>query len=200
VLVCLFCCFVTNSTMLYIVRWMKIAHIWDSLQCIESHSYANIISFFASWENHFVEFRILKRSFEFQFSDRSKTTALQKVLCPCFVWVPPIPPNKQWWLSKPIKLLDNIIQQVCHDRSDIKKCQGLDPLFTVNRQQDGAASAKRGSTKRLLSLSCRSTKAIGISFSSFLVVFTGRFWITVDCRSGIPYWLQPGTTRIFAMP
>jgi len=68
-----------------------------------------------------------------------------------------------------IKLLDNIIQQVCHDRSDIKKCRRLDPLFTVNRQEDGAASAKRGSTTRLLSLSCRSTKAIGISFSSFRV-------------------------------
>jgi len=184
----------------YIVRWMKIAHIWDSLQCIESHSYANIISFFASWENHFVEFRILKRSFEFQFSDRSKTTALQKVLCPCFVWVPPIPPNKQWWLSKPIKLLDNIIQQVCHDWLDIKKSHKLDALFTIHQQQDEAALVKFASSSWLLSLSCGSTKVIGISFSSFCVSLHEGFWFVVDCRFGSQYWLQPGTTGIFVVP
>jgi len=67
------------------------------------------------------------------------------------------------------KLFDNILQGVCHDRFGNKKCRELDPLFTDDWQQDEAPSAKIRSTSRLLSLSCRSTKAIGISFFIFRV-------------------------------
>jgi len=70
---------------------------------------------------------------------------------------------------KLMKLVDDILQRVCDNDLETNKCRGLDPLFTVDWQEDGAASAKRGSTTWLLSLSCRSTKAIGISFSSFRV-------------------------------
>jgi len=71
--------------------------------------------------------------------------------------------------------------------SDIKKCHGLELLFTVDRQQDEAALAKRSSTSRPMSMSCRSTKAIGISFFIYRANLREELSVTVDCRSGIPY-------------
>jgi len=103
-------------------------------------------------------------------------------------------------LTKPVKLVDDILQRVCHDDFGQKKCRELKQLFTVDRQQDEAALAKRSLTSRPMSMSCRSTKAIGISFFIYQVNLREGLSVTVDCRSGIPYWLQPGTTRVFGMP
>jgi len=52
---------------------------------------------------------------------------------------------------------------------ETKKSRELDALFTIDQQQDEAALVKFASSSWLLSLSCRSTMAIGISFSSFRV-------------------------------
>jgi len=53
--------------------------------------------------------------------------------------------------------------------SKIKKSHEHDALFTVDQQQDEAALVKFASSSWLLSLSCRSTKAIGISFFIYRV-------------------------------
>jgi len=57
-----------------------------------------------------------------------------------------IPPHKQGWLSKLIKLVD--------DFSDgfVKKCHELDVLFTVDWQQDKVTSAKMASCQWLSSM------------------------------------------------
>jgi len=102
-------------------------------------------------------------------------TILHDMVYPCFIWDPPIPPNKRWWLSKPIKLVDDILQWVCHDEFRQKKCRELKLLLTVNQQQYEAALAKRSSTSRPISLSCQWTKAIRISLSSYRVIFTKGF-------------------------
>jgi len=58
---------------------------------------------------------------------------------------------------------------------EIKKSCKHDTLFTINQQQDEAALVKFASSSWLLSLSCQSTMVIGISFSSFCVIFTKGF-------------------------
>jgi len=86
--------------------------------------------------------------------------------------------------------LTNIFQRVVMIQNEKKKCHELDALFTFDRQQDEAASAKIASSSWLLSLSCRSTKVIGISFLIFRVNLREGFSFPVDCRSGVQY---PGT-------
>jgi len=80
-----------------------------------------------------------------------------------------------------------------------KKSQELDALFTFDQQQDEAALVKFASSSWLLSMSCRLTKVIGISFFIFRVNLREGFSFTVDCCFGFQYWLQPATTGIFAV-
>jgi len=84
-------------------------------------------------------------------------------------------------LTKPVKLVDDILQRVCHDDFGQKKCRELKQLFTVDRQQDEAALAKRSLTSRPMSMSCRSTKAISISFFIYQVNLREGLSVTVDC-------------------
>jgi len=74
-----------------------------------------------------------------------------------------------------------------------KKCHELDPLFTVNWQQDEAALAKMGLSLQLMSMSCQLTKVFCISFSSFCIIFMEGFPFMVGCHFSSQYWLQPGT-------
>jgi len=53
-----------------------------------------------------------------------------------------------------------------------KECRGRDALFTVDRQQDGAASAKMASRPWLLSMFCCLTTVINITFLKFSSKFT----------------------------
>jgi len=74
-----------------------------------------------------------------------------------------------------------VVAMISKDR---KKCHKFDPLFTVDWQQDEVALAKLGLHLRPMSMSCRLTKVIGISCSSFRVIFTERFSFTDDCCFG----------------
>jgi len=44
------------------------------------------------------------------------------------------------------------------------------------------------------------SKGIGISFSSFCILFTEGFSFTVDCHFGFQHWLQPGMTGFLGCP
>jgi len=44
------------------------------------------------------------------------------------------------------------------------------------------------------------SKGIGISFSSFCILFTEGFSFTVDCHFGFQHWLQPGMTGFWGAP
>jgi len=69
----------------------------------------------------------------------------------------------------------------------IKKWCAFDALSTADCQQDEAALAKMASSSLSLSMSCQSTKVIGISFSSFCILFTEGFSFTVDCHFGFQH-------------
>jgi len=98
-----------------------------------------------------------------------------------------IPPQKIWWLSKLIKVVNHNFHHVCHDEKCQIKRRAASPLSTTIQREHEEALVKTGEAAWPLLICYRPMTMINNQFLNLRVKYGDGFLVMVDCRIGNQY-------------